>query len=249
MRSSAWAVFGFGSTNVLSLITTIVLARLLVPADFGLVSLTLTLLAVAHLAQESGLGAALIVHKRDLRKAAASVLVFSPFVGLAMYSAIFALAPLLADLFHAPRLTNVLRVTALVVPLRGLAIMPQALLQRAMLFAPVAGMELAGGVTQAVTAIALAIAGAGVWSLVAGQLAAAFAQLVVAWWFTPIRPVSARRRLGDAAGAGALRPARRRGEHHQLRQLDRRGRRDRASPRDEAARLLHASPAGSRRCR
>jgi O-antigen/teichoic acid export membrane protein len=188
MRSSAWAVLGFGGTNALSLVTTIVLARLLLPADFGLVSLTLTLLAVAHLAQESGLGAALIVHKRDLRRAAASVLVFSPFVGLAMYSTIFALAPVFADLFHAPRLTNVLRVTALVVPLRGLAIMPQALLQRAMMFAPVAGMELAGGVTQAATAVALAAAGAGVWSLVAGQVAAAFAQLALAWWFTPVRP-------------------------------------------------------------
>src|SRR5580765_1499996 len=105
MRSSAWAVFGFGGQNVLSLVTTIVLARLLVPADFGLVSLTVTLLAVAHLAQESGLGAALIVHRGDLRKAAASVLVFSPIVGLAMYTVIFALAPLLADVFHSPRLT------------------------------------------------------------------------------------------------------------------------------------------------
>ncbi len=188
MRSSAWAVFGYGSTNVLSLITTVILARLLLPADFGLVALTLTLLAVAHLAQESGLGAALIVHKSDLRRAAASALVFSPFVGLAMYSAIFALAPLLADVFHAPRLTNVLRVTALVVPLRGLAIVPQAMLQRAMLFAPVAGIELAGGVAQAGTALGLAVAGAGVWSLVAGQVVAAFAQLGVAWWFTPIRP-------------------------------------------------------------
>jgi PST family polysaccharide transporter len=188
MRSSAWAVFGFGGQNVLSLITTIVLARLLVPADFGLVSLTVTLLAVAHLAQESGLGAALIVYKGELRKAAASVLVFSPIVGLAMYSVIFALSPLLADVFHTPRLTEVLRVTALIVPLRGLAIMPQALLQRAMLFAPVAGMEIAGGIAQALTAIVLAIAGAGVWSLVAGQIAAAFAQLVVAWWFAPFRP-------------------------------------------------------------
>ena len=188
MRSSAWALFGFGGTNVLSLVTTIVLARLLVPADFGLVSLTITLLAVAYLAQESGLGAALIIHKGDLRRAAASVLVFSPVVAAAMYSVIFAAAPLLSDLFHAPRLTAVLRVTALVVPLRGLAIMPRALLERSMLFAPIAGMEIAGGLAQAVTAVALAAAGAGVWSLVAGQLAAAFAQLTVAWWFTPLRP-------------------------------------------------------------
>jgi PST family polysaccharide transporter len=188
MRSSAWAAFGFGGTNVLSLVTTIVLARLLVPNDFGLVSLTLTLLAVAHLAQESGLGAALIVHKSDLRRAAASVLVFSPVVGAAMYAAVFLLAPLFADLFHAPRLTAVLRVTALVIPLRALAILPQALLQREMLFAPIAGMEIAGGIAQASVAIATAVAGAGVWSLVAGQVAAGLAQLVVAWWTTPIRP-------------------------------------------------------------
>ena len=188
MRGSAWALFGFGGTNVLSFVTTIVLARLLVPADFGLVSLTITLLAVAHLAQESGLGAALIVHKGELRRAAASVLVFSPVVAVAMYSALFVLAPLFSDLFHAPRLTAVLRITALVVPLRGLAIMPRALLERSMLFGPIAGMEIAGGLAQAVVAVALAAAGAGVWSLVAGQLAAGFAQLTVAWGFSPLRP-------------------------------------------------------------
>jgi O-antigen/teichoic acid export membrane protein len=188
MRSSAWAVVGYGGTNVLSLVTTIVLARLLVPADFGLVSLTLTLLAVAHLAQESGLGAALIVHKRDIRRAAASVMLFAPVIGATMYAAIFALAPLLADAFHAPRLTNVLRVTALVVPLRALSILPQALLQREMLFGSITAMELAGGVAQTVVAIVLAALGAGVWSLVFGQIAAMLVQLVLAWARTPIRP-------------------------------------------------------------
>jgi len=188
VRSSAWGAVGYGGLHVLSLVTTIVLARLLVPSDFGLIALAITLLAVAHLAQESGLGAALVVQKGDLRKAAGSVLVFSPLVGLGLFTAVFFLAPVLADLFDTPRLTNVLRVTALVVPIRGLSVVPQALLQRSMLFVPIAVMEIGGGLAQTVTAIGLGLAGAGVWSLVVAQIAACVAQLAISWWYTPFRP-------------------------------------------------------------
>ena len=92
MRSSAFAVIGFGGTNVLSLVTTIVLARLLTPADFGLVALTVSLLAFTHLIQESGLGAALIVHRGDLRRAAASAIRFHPVVGHRPLRRLFAAA-------------------------------------------------------------------------------------------------------------------------------------------------------------
>jgi O-antigen/teichoic acid export membrane protein len=188
MRSSAWAVVGFGGTNLLSLVTTIVLARLLVPEDFGLVALTLALLAVAYLAQESGLGAALVVHRGELRPAAASVSIFSPIVASGLYLLAFLAAPVLADIFDEPRLTSVLRVTALVLVIRGFSIMPLALLQRDMRFGPITAIELSGGIAQASTAIVLGLAGAGVWSLVCGQLAFATAQLVAAWWYSPIRP-------------------------------------------------------------
>ena len=188
MRSSAWAALGFGGTNVLSLVTTIVLARLLDPEDFGLVALTLAVLAVAYLAQESGLGAALVVHRGELRSAAASAAIFSPVVALGLYAAAFVAAPFFADVFDEPELVDVLRVTALVLVIRGFTIMPLALLQRQMRFGPITAIELSGGVAQASTAIVLALAGAGVWSLVCGQLAFAAAQLVLAWWYSPIRP-------------------------------------------------------------
>jgi O-antigen/teichoic acid export membrane protein len=188
MRGSAWAVLGYGGTNALSLVTTIVLARLLVPADFGLVALALAVLAVAYLAQESGLGAALVVHRGDLRPAAASAMVFSPVVASGLYAAAFVLAPVLADIFDEPRLTDVLRVMALVLVIRGFSIMPIALLQRAMRFGPITAIELAGGVAQLVTAVTLAVAGAGVWSLVAGHLAFAGAQTFLAWCLSPLRP-------------------------------------------------------------
>jgi O-antigen/teichoic acid export membrane protein len=188
MRGSAWAVLGYGGANVLSLVTTLVLTRLLVPADFGLVALTLALLAIAYLAQESGLGAALVVHRGDLRPAAASAAIFSPVVAIALYAVAFVAAPAMGHVFDEPRLTDVLRVMALVLVIRGFSIMPMALLQREMRFGRLTTIELAGGVAQLTTAVSLALADAGVWSLVGGHLAFAAAQTVFAWWFSPLRP-------------------------------------------------------------
>jgi O-antigen/teichoic acid export membrane protein len=188
MRSSAWAVLGFGGTQALSLVTTIVLARLLVPSDFGLVALTLAILAVAYIAQESGLGAALIVHRGDLRTAAASVSIFSPLVACGLYVVAFVSAPVFANVFDEPRLTDVLRVMGIVLVLRGFAIAPLSLLQREMRFGPFTAIELAGGIAQAGTAIVLAVLGAGVWSLVGGHIALALVQVALAWWFSPLRP-------------------------------------------------------------
>ena len=187
MRSSAFAVIGFGSTNVLSLVTTIVLARLLTPADFGLVALTVSLLAFTHLIQESGLGAALIVHRGDLKRAASSAMLFTPVVGLGLYIICFAAAPILANIFNQPELTSVFRVASVILLLRGLAIVPLALLEREMRFGRMTFIELAGGIAQTVASIGLAVLGAGVWALVAGQLVAGLVQLVAAWILIPLR--------------------------------------------------------------
>lgn len=188
MRSSAWGLLGFGALNLFSLVTTIILARLLTPEDFGLFALALALLAIAQITQESGLGAALIVHRGDVRTAAASVAVFAPIIALALYGAVFVAAPFLAGWFGEPRLEEILRVTGLVLVFRGFSVMPVALLQRDMLFRSIATIELASGTAQSLTAIALAVAGAGVWSLVAGQLGFFVAELALAWTLSPIRP-------------------------------------------------------------
>jgi len=188
MRSSAWAVLGFGGGNALALISTLVLVRLLVPEEFGVVAIAMAILAVAQIVQESGLGAALIVHRGDMRRAAASVMVFAPLVATALYAGFFVAAPLAAEFFDEPRLTDVVRVLAITLLLRGLTTMPLALLERQMRFLPLTAIQLGAGLAQATTAIGLAVAGAGFWSLVAGQLAFAAATLGLAWAYSPLRP-------------------------------------------------------------
>jgi PST family polysaccharide transporter len=189
VRSSAWALLGFGGSNVFALATTIVLARLLVPEDFGLVALVLAVLAVAQIAQESGLGAALIVYRGELRPAAASVVAIAPLIAIGLYGIVFVGAPLFAELLDEPRLVELVRVTGLVIVLRGFSIMPMAVLEREMRFREIMVVDLGAGVAQSATAIVLAASGAGVWSLVAGQLGLGVAQVALSWALVPLRPM------------------------------------------------------------
>jgi PST family polysaccharide transporter len=188
MRGSAWAALGFGGSQAISLLSMLLLARLLVPADFGVVAVALSILAIVQIAQESGMGAALIVHRGDMRAAAASVSVFAPIVAFGLYLIVFAVAPLAARFFDEPILTDVLRVMALVLILRGFTVMPISLIEREMAYRSMTAVELGAGIAQAASAVLAAAAGLGVWSLVIGQLAFAAGKLVLAWWLSPLRP-------------------------------------------------------------
>jgi len=188
VRGSAWLALSFGGSQVVTFIVAAVLAHFVAPVDFGLVALASVAIVVATTLQESGLGLAVIRHRTDVDRAAGTVFVFNVFAGIVLYWLTFALAPLLADLFSQPRLTEVLRVLALVLVLRSFGIIPGAIIERELTFANRAKGELVGGMVQALVAIPLAVEGAGVWSLVAGQLAGQGVQSALFWVFTPLRP-------------------------------------------------------------
>jgi len=188
VRGSAWLALSFGGSQVVSLVTTAVIAHFLTPSAFGLVALAALVIAVVTTVQESGLGLA-IIHKRDdLERAAGTVLVFSVLMGFVLYGVAFAVAPLMARVFHSPDLTDVVRVLTLILIPRGFATVPGVLIERELNFGARAVGELGAAGAQAAVAIPLAIAGHGVWSLVAGQLVAAGVLAVACWWLAPFRP-------------------------------------------------------------
>ena len=188
VRASAWVAVSLGSRQFATFAVTIVLARLLAPSAFGLVALASVVLIAASYIQESGLGAATIQRRRDVEAAAGTMLVFASVASALLYGVVFAFAPVFANVFGSPRLTDVLRVLALVVPIRGLASAPGALMERELAFSSRARGELAGAFVQAATAIPLAAAGFGVWSLVAGQVVGELVQTIVFWIVAPYRP-------------------------------------------------------------
>jgi lipopolysaccharide exporter len=188
IRGSAWLALSYGGSQLVTLVVTAVLAHRLDPASFGLAALAGTVLMIVSILQESGLGVALIQRRTDVEEAAASVLVFSTVLSVALYGVAFLLAPLVASLLHTPRLVAVIRVLALVLVVRAPAAATGAVIERDLLYRLRAKGELGGVALQAAVSIALAFAGAGVWSLVFGQLAGQLAQSAIFWGVTPIRP-------------------------------------------------------------
>jgi O-antigen/teichoic acid export membrane protein len=188
VRSSAWVALSYGGRNALSMIGAIVLARLLDPRAFGLVAIALTITTILEHIQESGVGSALIQRRGDMKRAAASALVWSSCAGLLLGALCFAVAPYLARGFGAPGATNVIRAMSLLLVIRGVSIGPGSLLEREMNFRTRTFGELAGGFAQLGISVGLALAGFGVWSLVVGQLVATVVQSSILWVLAPWRP-------------------------------------------------------------
>jgi O-antigen/teichoic acid export membrane protein len=188
MRGSAWVAVSYGGRNLVSLATMLALVRLLDPKAFGLVALAWIVLTICDQVQDAGTASALVYRRDDIERAAATTLVFSWLSSMVLYGIAFLVAPLVAGVFHAPELTDVLRVMALVLLARGIGATPSAILEREIDFRRRAKCDLGGALAQAAVSLALAALGAGVWSLVGGQLAGSAVQAAVAWLVVPWRP-------------------------------------------------------------
>jgi O-antigen/teichoic acid export membrane protein len=188
MRSSAWVAVSYGGRSAISLVTMLALVRLLEPRAFGLVALAWTLLVVCDQVQGAGTASAFVYRRDQLERAAATSAVFSWLSSIVLCGAAVAVAPLLASGFHAPALTNVLRVLALLLVIKSVGTAPMAILERNIDFRRRAKCEVTGALVQAAVSLPLAVTGAGVWALVAGQLAGAAVQSAIAWVVVPWRP-------------------------------------------------------------
>jgi lipopolysaccharide exporter len=146
----------------------LVLARLILPSGHGTFALALGIVLVAGIVRDLGLPYQLV---RDDARPYGSVFAWVAGAGLLLTGVLALGAPLAAGL--DPALPAVLRVYALCVLLDGLAVVPKVYFERELEVGRLVAPEIARGLAIALVSIALAVAGWGVWSLVAGQLAGA----------------------------------------------------------------------------
>ena len=165
-----WVAWGKGANAILQLVVLGTLARLLSPADFGVVSAALVVISVSAIFSQLGMGPSLVqrpqLERRHLETAFASSAAFGILLGTIVWS----LAPVLAAFFRIPEVTPVLRALAWVFPLRGLAVVAESLLERELRFRPIANLDIVSyAIGYGVVGITLALRGAGVWALVAAN--------------------------------------------------------------------------------
>ena len=171
IRGVSWTLATYAVTKVLTLAATLVLARLLAPADFGLMALAWLTIGVVQLLRELGLGAVLII-RQDLDAAAqATVLTLMIAVGLVFTVLLVVAASVAAAALEQPRLEGVLIAISGSVVISSVGGFYEALQQRDLRFQHRFFSQLALAVATSGVSVALAVAGAGVWSFVGGHVA------------------------------------------------------------------------------
>jgi O-antigen/teichoic acid export membrane protein len=171
VRGVPWTFLSFGATKVVMLLATVVLARLLDPADFGLMALALLAFHFFGLLRDLGLGATVVLRQDFDRAAQGTVLTLMLLTALAMTILVAATAPLAALALDEPRLNSILPALAATSLLGSVAWFFDSVMQRELEFRRRFAGLMAQTLAYAGVAIALAAAGVGVWSLVLGQVA------------------------------------------------------------------------------
>lgn len=163
--SVRWSFAAVLGRQVPQFVAALVLARILGPDNYGVISAATVYVTLTTLVLDQGLAAALIqrpILDRSLPGAVATV----NLVSAALLAGLtWLLAQAVADFFSAPDLAPLLRVLGLGLLLKGLAVTPRAMLQRELAFRPIGAADIGGGVLGAAAGITAAVLGAGIWSM------------------------------------------------------------------------------------
>lgn len=193
LRGVFWAYGSYVAGRATVLLSTVILARVLIPEDFGIVALALTFMAVLQGAKDLGLGQALVVQEDEgLMDKAETAFALSVGLGLLLSIVIAALSPLAADFYREPDLAPLVAVLGLNFFLQSLGSTHYAIAQRRLDFRSRTIAEVADVVVRGSIGIGLALAGFGAWALVIGYLAGTIALDVAIWirvrWLPRLKP-------------------------------------------------------------
>ena len=172
-------------TRIFSVITSIILARLLLPAEFGQVDLAMVVLTIVAIFSTLGLPSAVIQTTADRGKSAFSAFLITFSVGCLVFLICLFAAPWLGFFLGDPHVVPVLQWLSVTVMLAGATRVPEALIQKELLFGRMSLISVLTEVSTAAVSIALAWMGWGVWSLVYGMIVGAVLNTVLAWAFCP----------------------------------------------------------------
>lgn len=177
MRGFMWLFGGGGVEAVAKIVVLIVLARMLLPAEFGVVSAALTVVALAEVTGRIGVAPSIVQSKTLSQDQVATGFVATLIMGAVMSVGVFFLGGPIAQLYRMPDLAVIIEVFAVLFMIKGAGLVSEALLQRAMRFRDLAMIRLFSYLFgYAGVALSLAVLGFGVWALVFGQLAQAVLQ-------------------------------------------------------------------------
>lgn len=184
-----WECFERIGSQGLNFIFTLILARLLIPAEFGIIALLLAFINICAGFANGGFSVALIQGKDITEEDCSSVFFINIAVSLLLYLVLFLTAPLIANLYNAPRIVIYLRVLAVALIISAFSTVQLALLSKRMLFHLSCRCNWIALLVSGSVGVGLAYKGCGIWSLIVQHLCHASASAICLWLWVRWRPV------------------------------------------------------------
>lgn len=168
----------------LNFLATIILARLLLPEDYGLIGMMAVIISVSESLIDAGLAGALIKKRNVCKKDYSTLSLYNICFSFVLYIIIFISAPYISLFYHTPILSNLLRIYALIVVIESFSIVPKTILIRNLEFKKYSLVTLISGSMGLATAIVMAVYEMGVYSLICQYIVSSVVLTVLLYCLT-----------------------------------------------------------------
>lgn len=183
-----WSIGQQFSVKFINLFITIILARLLSPAEFGLIAMLSIFIAVGNSLMDSGLTSSLIRTRTAGQKDYSTIFFFNLLGSLVVYGVFFIAAPFIAEFYRQPQLTNIVRIYGLTFLINAFFSIQSTLLTKEMKFKLQTIIQIPSVILGGCLGIFLAKNGYGTWSLVWMSLLSATVSTILHWFYSDWRP-------------------------------------------------------------
>lgn len=184
----AWSIAEKAGSMLMQAVVSVVVARLLMPEDFGVMAILTVFSALALVVVDSGFSQTLIRRKEPSAADYSSVFRFNLTVACLLYVLLTVLSPLVARFFNLPILVRIAPVLFLLLPVNALCVIQNTIFTRQFRFALLSKVVFASSFVSGIVAVGMALWGCGVWSLVGQRLTAMAVRALLLWYFSQWRP-------------------------------------------------------------
>ena len=184
-----WGIIENLANLLAGFIITLVLARILTPADYGLVNMIFIFTVLGTVLLDGGFGQAIIQRQSISSTDISSVFYINLVLSIIIYTVLYISSPLIALFYNQPQLVNLSRATFLAIPISAFSLVQHSLLTKELKVKYLTYVSLISAILSGTFGIYLAYNGMGVWALVGQSLGYQVVRAISLWCFSKWRPV------------------------------------------------------------
>ncbi len=188
LKGIGWSTISQLGKSVLNILITLILVRLLVPEDFGVIAMVTVFTGFSNILVNFGFGLALIQKKEVTELDLSSVFWLNAILGIILAVIIILCAPLIANFYEKPELLPLTIFVSINYVFISLSIVQRTVLKKSLNFKKLSLIELTAVVVSGIVGIACALYGLGVWSLAIQIVILSFVTLILLWYSTSWKP-------------------------------------------------------------